>query len=207
MMTPVTPIPDFITHYHLPDRRPFLNLSELDDESLAETIAELRIVGTAGRSERRFGPRYMSLRKRTEELLHHRFVQAGGRPQRRAPHYFVLGESAWFRGLYQDAAAVRLRLDDIPTEQISFTLPDSVAAMGLLPEYGIEVTPRPYHGTVFRIEELTDVAERYGLPGGARPASYQGYEFEDVEHFLEVQVWSDEPLEPYLHGPCGGVGS
>jgi len=198
MMTPVTPIPDFITHYYLPDRRPFLNLSELDDESLAQVIADLRITGDAGRSERRFGPRYMSLRRRTEELLRERFVERGGRPLRQAPHYFVLGESAWFRGLYAGAAEIRVRLADVPSEQVSFTLPDSVGAMGLLPEYGIETAPRPYHGTVFRIEELADVVERYGMPGGRRPASYQGYEFEDSEHYVEVQVWADEPLQTHL---------
>jgi hypothetical protein len=33
--------PDFVSHYYLPDRRPFLNLSDLDDESIAGIDREM----------------------------------------------------------------------------------------------------------------------------------------------------------------------
>jgi hypothetical protein len=103
----VSAIPDFITHYHLPDRDPFLNLSDLADESVEEILAGLAAAAEIGSSERRFGPRYMKLRRRTEELLRARFIGVGGRPVRQSPHYFVLGESEWFRGLYHEAREVR----------------------------------------------------------------------------------------------------
>ena len=33
-------IPDFVTHYYLPDRGPFLNLSDLDAARSVEVLAE-----------------------------------------------------------------------------------------------------------------------------------------------------------------------
>ncbi|KQZ68582.1 hypothetical protein ASD66_14895 [Nocardioides sp. Root151] len=184
----VPTIPDYVTHYHLPDREPFLNLSELDEPALADVLTELAAVPG---SERRFGPRYMALRRATEERLWARFVERGGRPERLSPHYFVLGESAWFRGLYADAREVRLRLEELPREQTSFTVPDSVTSMGLLADFGIEVTPRAHHGEVFLLDELESVAARHGLPDSPSPEDYAGHQHGDFEHYVEVQVWTD----------------
>jgi hypothetical protein len=190
----VATIPDFITHYHLPDRQPFLNLSDLDDDELRSALSSLQAASERGASQRRFGSRYMQLRRATEELLRSRFIERGGTPTRRSPHYFVLGESAWFRGLYRDANAVRLLWEPLPTEQVSITYPDSVTSMGLLAAYGIAVAPRDYHGKVFRIEELADLVARYGLLEAGPPDSYEGHQFRDFEHYVEVQVWDDEAL-------------
>jgi hypothetical protein len=191
----VTPIPDFITHYHLADRRAFLNLSDLDEAALASVLSGLETTAASGVSERRFGPRYMPLRRATEELLRTRFIERGGRPTRRSPHYFVLGESAWFRGLYRVAAEVRVRLSDLPTEQVSVTYPDSITSMGLLAEFGIKVSPRAYHGNVYRIEEIPVLVERHGLLHATKPDTYKGHQFDDFEHYVEVQVWSDDVLD------------
>lgn len=183
-------IPDFVTHYHLPDRQPFLNLSDLDGPDLERVMA-----GLDGRSgQRRFGPRYLALRRATEDLLRARFVERGGRPERPTPHYFTLGASAWFKGLYDDAREVRLSLVELPEGQVSFTVPDSVTSMGLLPDFGVQVTPRDHHGRVFLIEELEEVARLHGLPNSPRPDSYEGHQFADFEHYTEVQVWSDNIL-------------
>lgn len=195
----VSAIPEFITHYHLPDRDPFLNLSDLAAECVEEVLAGLNVAAPIGSSERRFGPRYMKLRRRTEELLRTRFIAVGGRPVRQSPHYFVLGESEWFRGLYREAREVRIPLSLVPTRHMSVTYPDSVTSMGLLPEFGIHVTRQPYHGKVYRIEELADLVGRYGLPRGARPRSYQGHQFKDFEHYIEVQVWADDTVISLMH--------
>jgi len=192
-------VPDFTTHYHLADRPPFLNLADLDDANLANVLSGLQGAAESGVSARRFGPRYMELRRGTEEVLRSRFIERGGRPTRSSPHYFVLGESPWFRGLYRDPAEVRLHLEDLPTEQVSFTYPDSVTSMGLLAEFGIKVSPRPYHGRVFRIDEVEAVIERYALPRSRKPATYDGHQFDDFEHYIEVQVWSDDALDAPGH--------
>lgn len=185
-------VPEYITHYHLPDRRPFLNLSDLDEHQLSAVLADLDGVSATGRSQRRFGPRYMQLRRATERLMRERFIHRGGRPARDSPHYFVLGQSPWFRGLYQDAAEIRVPLAQLPSDQVSFTYPDSITSMGLLADFGIALSVRPHHGTVFRIDELPTVIDAYGLPNGAAPGSYQGHRRDDFEHYIEVQVWTDD---------------
>lgn len=190
----VAAVPDFITHYHLADRRAFLNLSDLDDAGLPSVLSGLHATAASGVSERRFGPRYMPLRRATEELLRTRFIEREGRPTRLSPHYFVLGESPWFRGLYRDAAEVRISLRDLPTAQASVTYPDSITSVGLLAEYGIKLSPRPYHGNVYRIEEIPDLVARYGLLRSAKPDTYDGHQFDDFEHYVEVQVWSDAAI-------------
>lgn len=195
------PVPDFATHYYHPDRPPFSNLSDLDDADVGKVLAALGADVRAGRSARRFGPRYLALRRATERRLRDRFVERGGLPERVSPHYFVLGQSAWFRGLYEPVAEVRLALLEVPSHLVSITFPDSVTSMGLLAEFGVEVTPRPWHGQVFRLEELPDALARYGWPNSARPTSYDGHQHDDFEHYVEVQLWSDGPLEN--SGPDG----
>ena len=183
-----TRYPGFITHYHLPDRPPFLNLSDLDKETLTSTLADLDAIAAGGRSERRFGPQYMNLRRATERRLRERFIERGGQPERTSPHYFVLGESEWFKGLYRPAAEVRLDISTLPPQVVSVTYPDSLTSMGLLPEFGINVESQPHHGLVFRLDELPQVVERFGLLDSPRPNSYTGHPHANFEHYIEVQV-------------------
>ena len=83
-------------------------------------------------------------RRIVEARLYQRFVDAGGRPQRRCPHYFVLGESGWFRGLAADMREVQLCLAALPSDLTSVTYPDSFAAMEVSPEFGLPHVPRPH---------------------------------------------------------------
>ena len=92
-------LPDYVTHYYVPGRPPFLNVSELTDLEWDATRRMLEAERGAGNSSRVFGRRYLELRRATEVKLRDLFVAAGGEPERHAPHYFVLGSSEWFRGL------------------------------------------------------------------------------------------------------------
>lgn len=147
-------------------------------------------------SKRVFGSRYMELRALTEQRLYELFVKAGGRPKRKAPHYFVLGSSEWYRGLSPDTSEVVVLLDELPSEATSFTYPDSFTAMGFGPRFGLPQEPRPYHEHVFRMEQLPEIVARYGLPDD--DDSYEGYHHQVFEKYIEVQVWSDEPVRRFL---------
>lgn len=192
-------IPDFVTHYHLPGSRPFLNLSDLAAEELPAVMLALDERREAGEHQRVFGSRYMDLRRRTEARLLELFKQAGGRPERDAPHYFVLGESAWYRGLAPGMQAAVVPLAELPSTVTSFTYPDSFTATGLVADFGLPYEPRPYHHRAFRIEELPDVVTRYGIPPDEPDPVYEGYAHRPFEKYIEVQVWSDAPVEQFLH--------
>ena len=66
--------------------------------------------------------------------------------------------------------------------------------MGLLANYGLPTFDKPPYGQVFLLDELPDVVERYGLPAGAVPDSYDGHQRHEFDHFIEIQLWGDEPL-------------
>jgi len=189
-------VPTQVRHYHRASKRPFANLSDLDDDELGSVIPALVAERRSGEHRRAFGRRYMELRRRTEAKMRDLFIRAGGRPERRAPHYFVLGESRWFEGLADDMRAVVLELAQLPDDATSVTYPDSFTAMAIAPEYGLPYEPQPYHEQVFRLRELPAVVDRWGLPED--PVGYHQYEKRPFEAYIEVQVWSDEPVRAYL---------
>jgi len=178
-------------------------LSDLAGPSLETVLFDLECERQAGLCARVFGRRYMELRRGTEELLRSGFIEAGGRPERTAPHYFVLGTSPWFGGLARDMDRVVLPLAALPTDVASVTYPDSVTAMALGPAYGLPHEPRPYHGRVYRLEELPGLIGSYGLPTdvAAGPDDYEGYHHRPFEKYIEVQLWSDRPLRSLLTVP------
>jgi hypothetical protein len=92
-------LPDYVTHYYVPGRAPFLNLSELTNPEWDAMRKVLEAERATGSSSRVFGRRYLELRRATEARLRDLFVAAGGTPERAVPHYFVLGSSTWFQGL------------------------------------------------------------------------------------------------------------
>jgi hypothetical protein len=191
-------IPTFATHYHLADKRPFLNLSDLAEPQLTGVMQDLERRRASAGLKRVFGARCMHMRRLTEGRLYELFVRAGGMPERKAPHYFVLGSSEWYRGLAPDTREVVLPLADLPTEATSFTYPDSFTAMAFGPQFGLPLQPRPYHEKVFRLAQLKDVIAQYGLPDGGTEDRYEGYAHRPFEKYIEVQVWSDDPIRSFL---------
>jgi hypothetical protein len=139
----------------------------------------------------------MELRRRTETKLRHLFKEAGGRPTRAAPHYFILGRSSWFKGLADDMQEIVLPLGALPQEATSITYPDSFTAMGLAAEYGLPYEHRPYHDQTFRIDDIPGLVAEYGLPADD-PGDYDGYERRPFERYIEVQLWTDDPVVRYL---------
>jgi len=193
-----TALPEVVTHYYLAGRQPFLSLSELPDAELGAVLADLRTLRDTGRQHRPFGPRYMNLRHRTEARLRELFIAAGGQPDRTAPHYFVLGESSWYRGLAANMALAQLPLSALPPTQTSITCPDSFTAMGLVAQFGIGRETRPYHGRVFLLGELADLVDEFGIPDPAWDGNYQEWATWPAEPYIEVQLWSDQPIADYL---------
>jgi hypothetical protein len=191
-------LPGFVTHYYLAGRWPFLSLSDLDDAELASVLADLRVLWQHGKQHRPFGPRYMDLRRRTEARLRELFVAAGGQPERLAPHYFVLGDSPWYAGLAEKMQHVQLPLSALPPGQTSITYPDSFTAMGAETSRGPGQFPRPYHGRVFLLDELSGLVERFGIPDPNWDGQYQAWTTWPAEAYIEVQLWTDEPIRTYL---------
>ncbi len=187
-------IPGFVTHYHLADRRPFLNLSDLGGPELERVRGELQALRGHGH-KRPFGRKYVEFRKLTEGRLRDLFAKAGGKPARQAPHYFVLGRCEWFRRLAPGTQEVVLSLDELPSSVTSFTYSDSFEAMGFGERFGLPRSEvQPYHDRVYRMEDLESVIREYGMPGAEDDKFWN----EEVERYVEVQLWSDGPVSRFL---------
>jgi len=115
-------------------------------------------------------------------------------PQRTSPHYFVLGESFWFKHLCPDTQEVSIPLSFFDSGSVSITYPDSFVSMGFMPEFGLAVEEKPFHGKVFRLSDLPQLVAEYGMPNDDYRKDYKNYVNEEFEKFIEVQVWDDSPL-------------
>src|SRR5687767_9827981 len=184
-------LPDYITHYHLPDRKPFLSLSDLPEEKLAIVLAELRDNAQRGETKRGFASWYIEERKKTEVFLRQEFIKKGGKPQRQYPIYFVLGKSDCQKRMDPVQVEIQLKLADIPSELISFTYPDSMATMVLRDDLPYR---KPYHGKVFTYQEIIEVVKEHGFPmdEAAKTSKFM------YPNYIEVQLWSDEPVKHFL---------
>lgn len=189
-------IPIVATHYFCANRRPFQNLSELSGASLADVLAGLEADRRAGQHRRPFGPRYMALRHATERRLRDLFIAAGGLPDRMCPHYFVLGESAWYAALADDMCSVQIPLVDLPESKTSVTWCDSFTAMGAGTSFGVDRDPRPYHDRVYGLMDIGELVARYGIHSPA-PSSGDWRSWPQ-DTFVEIQLWSDDPVSAYL---------
>ncbi len=179
----------FRTHYYLPDRRPFLNLSELDDASIAAIDREMAALAR-GRQFRP-SPRYMEWRRLTERRMRGLFLDRGGKPERTAPHYFVLGGSRWFEGLAVGMQSITMPVASLPPAVTSVTLPDSFTAMEFGARFGLPAEPKPYHGRVFLLDEIDDVMAEFGLPTASWDQRHEDWREWPETAYVEIQVWSE----------------
>ncbi len=187
----MTEIPNFITHYCLPDRQPFLTLSDLtidEEEAVFEKIRDRHKHDSGYR--RRYGADYLSKRQKIESKLRYLFIDRGGKPVRKHPFYFVLGQSTWFENLNKDHLSLQVEIDRLSPETTSFTFPDSYVSLSRCDQ--------PYHGQVFLLHELEHVVSRYGLPEDKIPLSYQRYWEGDFEKYIEFQIWEDDIVQPFI---------
>ncbi len=202
-------VPDFAAHYYRASRAPFLSLSDLPDEQAMAVMAELIREQREGLQQRPFGRTYIQMRRVVEDRLRRQFIALGGCPERRAPHYFVLGESPWFRGLAVDMEEIRIPVTELPGAQTTVTWGDSFTAMEAARDFGFAFVPRPYHGRIYRLDDIADMAARYGIPK-PDPYGYEGLAAADTpETFIEIQLWSDEPVRRYFSPghPAGALPS
>ena len=141
----------------------------------------------------------MALRRLTEARLRALFIEAGGTPERVAPHYFVLGDSPWYQHLATRTQQVQLPLSALPPDKTSITFPDSFTAMELGTEFGLVQQPKPYHGRLFLLDELPALVEQFGIPSPAWNDEHEkSWTSWPQEAYVEVQLWSDEPVLSYL---------
>lgn len=181
-------IPDFLTHYFR--ERPFQTLTELPPEEMDQVLR--RLADSRNLPRRLQSEFYFEQRRQIERIMFDQFVAKGGEPQRCHPHYAILGESEIWAEI--EPRSLRIPLAAVPSRWISFTYTDSWSTYVDVDLRGNSIPRKPQYGTIYRLEELVTVFETFGWPGDRWKTE------RDWEHdiYVEAQIWSDEPLRPYL---------
>lgn len=111
----------------------------------------------------------------------------------------MVGESPWFAGLYDHPREIRIPLDRLPPASTSFTWVDSITALGLGTDLGVPQPSEAWKRQVYSTDQLAE-ASAEAAASSVEPADYEGHQWRLVDQYVEVQLWSDGPVRPYLGG-------
>lgn len=57
---------------------------------------------------------------------------------------------------------------------------------------------KPYHEKIYLLSQLSELIGEYGIPEDSSNPDYSNYAQEPFEKYIEVQVWSDVPVQKFL---------
>ena len=121
-----------IVHYFFPGTDPWKNIMNLPEE---EAFAKAKELSDAHPGETSFGRfadfvNYYPSRKATDEYVRDCFIEKRGKPELLHPFSFTLLECEYLRNWFSEGEKLELYLEDVPDDQISFTIGDSCARYG-----------------------------------------------------------------------------
>jgi len=186
-------IPNYITHYYLPDKEPFLNLSDLSEEEMKPVIDDLEKRHLDGKIKRVFPDWYLLQRKEAEGNLLKAYIKQGGNPERNTPHYFTLGRSKGIELAYNnDFKKIELPIH-LKEKNILFSIGDTLFTFSKSHTEKIKLENKWYQGKLYNYEETIEILKELKL------------DIEDSESLkthnvacIEALIWSDKLLNSML---------
>jgi len=167
----------YIANYCHPNCEPLMNICRLPKEEaflLAHKMAARNPNTTAFYRFADF-ENYYPRRIKQDEYLFNLFTSLGGAPMEKHPLSFVLQGNDYLDNWFGNGVMTKIKLKDIPSEFISFTLGDSGA-----------VTEKNQELTMYTKETLLNVILEYC---GTIDAFME--EVSEKYHYIEVQLWND----------------
>ncbi|WP_256720471.1 MULTISPECIES: hypothetical protein [Paenibacillus] len=135
----------FLYHYYDAEAGPFRNLSALSIEEAQQVQRRLQQNKNMFASQR--ADDYIVIRSEVESRARDQFIAKGGRPTNKYPHYMTLGPCEWIKRWYQNGRELKIPLDDVDPETISFTYGDLFPTMRYK-------DGKPYRGKVYLKNEI-----------------------------------------------------
>lgn len=188
-------IPDFITHYYLPDRKPFLNLSDLTKEEMEPIVLGLNNRMEEGKMHRGFPDWYFSQREEAEINLLEATIKKGIYPKRKAPHYFTLGKSALFEWVYKnDFKTIEIPIALIKS-QLMFSIGDTLWTFAKQhePNFKKKWENKWFQGKLYNYLETEKIIQDLNLDLECEKSRHQ-----NRASVIETFIWSDEELNELL---------
>ncbi len=168
----------YIVNYCHPNCVPFLNICRLPKDEAFETAYKMAENNPDTTAFIRFADfeNYYPRRMKQDEYLYDFFVSLGGNPKEKHPLSFVLHGCDYLDKWFGNGTINKIKLENIPSEYISFTLGDSMSAY-----------MRDGKLTMYTKEMLSDILHDYD-------SSIDDFMKEIVEkhYYIEVQLWNDD---------------
>ena len=165
----------YITHYFYPGTDPWKNIMLLPEDEAFRKAEELAVAHPDTNSFGRFADfgNYYPARKKADAFVRERFIELGGNPKLPNPYSFTLMECEYLRNWFNSSDKIIIDLDDIPDDQVSFTLGDSCALM-LHGKEPVVLTKKLLYERIEACGGSVDVFLKESLDGYA---------------YVEVQLW------------------
>ena len=185
----------FLYHYYEKNLGPFMSLTALPFETAREVLYAKKAAGTFGNPDVAV---FLHNRYSQERRLREAFISKGGKPKRAFPIYMTLSEHRQWESAYEEAAVIKIPLQEFARESVSFTYGDSFAIFNSS-LFGEE----EYWNKVYFADEIVEMVTRLGFP------PYVDYDFKravyptdkHINHhlkYVEAHVWDDTVLDTYL---------
>ena len=176
-------------HYFDSTVGPFVNLCDLPLHEAKALLKKIKREKPGVQCAKRHDT-YMEDRLYYEEILRTEFLKKGGVVQRKSPHYMVVEHSPWLSTWFENCACLRIPAEEFDLKTVSFTYGDSHPTF----------SPRPraddwkeYRRKLYTFGEILKIIDKYGLPQNWNDDGRFG-----PERYVEVHVWSDDPIRNYV---------
>ena len=184
----------YLYHYFERSFGPFQMLAALPMEEARQILLEKRAAGEFGRPDI---DAFLKKRYDADKRLYDAFIAHGGKPQRTAPGYMMLGEHKQWESAYNEPAFIKIPLEEIDPLTVSFTYGDSFAIFN--PKlFGEE----EYWNKIYFADEILQVIERCGYPPHVEYDFKRGIYPKDKHlnshlKYVEAHVWDNDITNRY----------
>ncbi|MDF2670697.1 MAG: hypothetical protein K0R67_3003 [Paenibacillus sp.] len=174
----------YLYHYYEQANGPFRNLSSQTPEQAEGILNKLRAEQQVFAGRR--SDQYLMIRRELEQQARDMFIEKGGKPTNSYPHYMTLGACDWLTSWYKQGRELQIEWNAFDEQSISFTYGDLFPTMRYQDD-------KPYRRQVYTKEEILGLIGQYGLPQEWNKDGAKG-----PERYIEVQIWDDSVLKPYM---------
>ncbi|MEA4833363.1 MAG: hypothetical protein VB118_12210 [Oscillospiraceae bacterium] len=185
----------YLYHYYERNFGPFMPLTALPMNEAKEILL---IQEAAGKFHNPDIDGFLQKRYDRDKLLREMFIKHGGKPERTAPVYMMLGEHKQWESAYENPAVIKIPLKEFDPLTVSFTYGDSFSVLNSS-LFGDE----EYWNKVYFADEMLQIIDRLGFP------PYVEYDFKrgiypidkNINHhlkYVEAHIWSDETIMKYI---------
>ncbi len=178
----------FLYHYFERERGPFLSLSDLTDEE-AKKIQDALKEDNNIYCRRDSDGTYMFYRRLIENRIRSMFIEKGGKPTRKTPHYMIIGECGYCNTWYKNPNYIKIPVKEFDMDTVSFTYGDSFPTFD--PTHGDK---SEYRQNIYTYDEIKKIIEKYGWPQEI-PWNENTPYWQPL--YVEAQVWSDDTIKKY----------